>query len=81
MADIFCIKHFIKSDGTERLLAAYGNDVGVFDTISTFIGQSCNLTGTKVEWVIFLNYLIGVNGEDLNLVYDIRFLSSDFFSR
>ncbi len=60
----------IRSDGTIRLLAAYANDIGLFNGVDAFVGQGRNLGGTKVEWDIFLDYLIAANRSEANLVYD-----------
>ena len=70
MANILGLKHYVKGDGTEQIIVAYGNDIGVFDGTSTFEGQSRNLGGAKVEFDVSLDFLIGVNGSNANLMYN-----------
>ena len=70
MSSILGLKNFIKSDTSEKLVVAYGNDIGVFDGISAFAGQGRNLSSVKMEFDVFLDYLIGVNGTDRNQVYN-----------
>lgn len=70
MANVLGLHNFVKSDGTVKLLAAYGNDIGVFNGALSFLGQGRNLSSVKVEMDVFLDYLVAVNRSDNNLVYD-----------
>ena len=70
MADILGLKFYSKSDGTEKLVTAYGNDIGVFDGSSIFVGQGRNLSAVKMEFDVYLDYLIGTNRVNANQVYD-----------
>lgn len=70
MANILGLRNFVRSDGTEKLLAAYANDIGVFNGAQVFLGQGRNLSGVKVEMDISLDYLIATNRSDANQVYN-----------
>ena len=70
MSNILGIKHYVKADGSESIVVAYGNDIGIFDGVSTFTGQGRNLAVTEMEFDVSLDFLLGVNGSNPNLMYD-----------
>ena len=70
MSNILGIKNFIRSNASEKLLVAFDNDIGVLDGSPDFVGQGRNLSAAKMEFDVFLDYCIGVNGVDRNQVYN-----------
>ena len=65
MANIIGLSGFSKSDGTEKLIAVFGNDFHIWNsTLDRWDGQSISVTSSVNKWrsSVFLDKAFFVNG-------------------